>query len=42
MVDDYVSEEKRNRNIGVKFKLDEQKLFVSCKQRKKGSKNEMV
>ena len=42
MVGDFVTEEMRVRNVGVKFKLDEQRLLVSCKQRKKGSKKEMV
>jgi hypothetical protein len=27
---------------GVKFKLDEQKLLPSCKQRNKGSNSEMM
>lgn len=42
MVGDYVSEEMRVRNIGVKFNVDEKKLFVSCKQPKRGTKNEMI
>lgn len=42
MVGDYVSEEMRVRNIGVTFSTDEQKLFISCKQGKRGSKDVTV
>jgi hypothetical protein len=41
MIGDYVTDEMRVREIGVKFRQDEQKLYVCCKQPKKGSK-EMV
>ena len=41
MIGGYVSEEKRVRNIGVRFRSDESTLYVCCKQPKKGS-NEMI